>query len=37
MPDPWDYFLSSSPVWNGALYFGSRDGNVYALDTVPGA
>jgi outer membrane protein assembly factor BamB len=34
MPDLWDYFLSSPAVWNGAVYFGSGDGNVYALDAV---
>jgi eukaryotic-like serine/threonine-protein kinase len=37
MPDPWDYFLSSPAVWNGAVYFGSGDGNVYALDAVSGS
>jgi hypothetical protein len=31
MPDPWDFYLSSPSVWNGAVYFGSGDGNVYAL------
>jgi eukaryotic-like serine/threonine-protein kinase len=30
MPAPWDYFLSSPAVWNGAAYFGSGDGNGYA-------
>jgi len=36
MPDPWDLFLSSPSVWNGAVYFGSSDGNVYALDAASG-
>ena len=31
MPDPWDFYLSSPAVWKGAVYFGSSDGNVYAL------
>jgi len=37
MPDPWDFFLSSPSVWRGAVYFGSSDGNVYALDANSGA
>ena len=37
MPDPWDFYLSSPAVWNGAVYFGSSDGNVYALDVDSGA
>jgi eukaryotic-like serine/threonine-protein kinase len=37
MPDPWDCWLSSPVVWKGAVYFGSGDGNVYALDAVTGA
>lgn len=36
MPDPWDCYLSSPAVWNGAVYFGSGDGNVYALDATTG-
>ena len=36
MPDPWDFYLSSPSVWNGAVYFGSGDGNVYALDAAAG-
>jgi outer membrane protein assembly factor BamB len=36
MPDPWDFYLSSPAVWNGAVYFGSSDGNVYALDALSG-
>ena len=27
MPDPYDTFLSSPAVWNGAVYFGSSDGH----------
>jgi outer membrane protein assembly factor BamB len=37
MPDPWDCYLSSPVVWNGAVYFGSGDGNIYALDAATGA
>jgi outer membrane protein assembly factor BamB len=37
MPDPFDCYLSSPAVWNGAVYFGSGDGNVYALDAGSGA
>ena len=37
MPDPFDFYLSSPAVWNGAVYFGSGDGNIYALDTGTGA
>lgn len=37
MPDPWDCYLSSPAVWNGKVYFGSGDGNVYALDAASGA
>ncbi len=36
MPDPWDCYLSSPVVWNGTVYFGSGDGNVYALDATAG-
>jgi len=36
MPDPFDFYLSSPVVWNGAVYFGSGDGNVYALDAASG-
>jgi outer membrane protein assembly factor BamB len=36
MPDPFDFYLSSPAVSNGAVYFGSGDGNVYALDAVTG-
>lgn len=32
MPDVFDVYLSSPTVWKGAVYFGSGDGNVYALD-----
>jgi outer membrane protein assembly factor BamB len=37
MPDPFDVYLSSPAVWNGAVYFGSGDGNIYALDAKTGA
>lgn len=37
MPDPFDFYLSSPAVWNNAVYFGSGDGNVYALDAASGA
>jgi outer membrane protein assembly factor BamB len=37
MPDPFDFYLSSPAVWNGAVYFGSGDGNIYALDVNTGA
>ncbi len=37
MPDPWDFYLSSPSVWNGLVYFGSGDGNIYALDANSGA
>ena len=37
MPDPFDCYLSSPAVWNGAVYFGSGDGNVYALNATTGA
>jgi eukaryotic-like serine/threonine-protein kinase len=36
MPDPVDVYLSSPAVWQGAVYFGSGDGNVYALDAKTG-
>jgi glucose dehydrogenase len=34
--DPFDTFLSSPVVANGAVYFGSGDGNLYALDSATG-
>lgn len=37
MPDPFDFYLSSPAVVNGVVYFGSGDGNVYALDAASGA
>ncbi|MGE5647896.1 MAG: PQQ-binding-like beta-propeller repeat protein [Acidobacteriota bacterium] len=37
IPDPWDFYLSSPVVANNAVYFGSGDGNVYALDAQTGA
>jgi outer membrane protein assembly factor BamB len=36
MPDPFDFYLSSPVVWNGAAFFGSGDGNVYALNAASG-
>lgn len=35
--DPYDIYLSSPVVAAGAVYFGSGDGNVYALDAASGA
>ncbi len=37
MPDPFDFYLSSPAVWNGSVYFGSGDGNIYALNASSGA
>lgn len=37
MPDSWDLYLSSPAVANGKAYFGSGDGNIYALDAESGA
>src|ERR1043166_6867727 len=36
VPDPHDIFLSSPAVFNGRVYFGSSDGNIYALDEKTG-
>jgi outer membrane protein assembly factor BamB len=36
MPDPFDFYLSSAAVQDGTVYFGSSDGNVYALDAASG-
>jgi outer membrane protein assembly factor BamB len=36
MPDPFDFYLSSPMVSGGAVYFGSGDGNIYALDAASG-
>lgn len=36
MPDPFDFFLSSPALADGRVYFGSGDGNVYALDAASG-
>lgn len=37
MPDPFDFYLSSPVVWQGVVYFGSGDGNIYALNAASGA
>lgn len=37
MPDPFDMYLSSPVVTDGLVYFGSSDGNVYALGATSGA
>jgi outer membrane protein assembly factor BamB len=31
MPDPFDFYLSSPVIWKGTAYFGSGDGNIYAV------
>jgi outer membrane protein assembly factor BamB len=36
IPDGWDMFMSSPAVDNGKVYFGSGDGNVYAVDAKTG-
>jgi eukaryotic-like serine/threonine-protein kinase len=36
VPDPFDVYLSSPTVESGRVYFGSGDGNVYALDASSG-
>jgi len=36
MPDPFDVYLSSPLVWQGSVFFGSGDGNVYSLDAATG-
>jgi outer membrane protein assembly factor BamB len=36
IPDAWDVFTSSPAVANGKVYFGSGDGNVYAVDAKTG-
>jgi len=35
-PDPFDVYLSSPVVYDGLVYFGSGDGNVYAIDVAAG-
>ena len=37
MPDPFDCFLSSPAVWNGAVFFGSGDGNIYSVNAASGS
>jgi outer membrane protein assembly factor BamB len=36
MDDPFDFFLSSPVVHDGVVYFGSSDGNLYAIDANTG-
>ena len=36
MPDPFDFYLSSPAVWNGAVFFGSGDGNIYSVNAAAG-
>jgi outer membrane protein assembly factor BamB len=36
MPDPFDVYLSSPVIWGGKVFFGSGDGNIYALDATSG-
>jgi eukaryotic-like serine/threonine-protein kinase len=37
MPDPFDVYLSSPTIWSGKVFYGSGDGNIYALDARSGA
>jgi outer membrane protein assembly factor BamB len=37
MADVWDFFLSSPAIDKGVVYFGSGDGNFYALDAAAGS
>lgn len=37
IPDAWDFYESSPVVDRGRVYFGSGDGNVYALDAASGS
>ena len=37
IPDQFDIYLSSPVIADGAVFFGSGDGNVYSLDAVTGA
>jgi outer membrane protein assembly factor BamB len=36
IPDAWDFYTSSPAVANGKVYFGTGDGNVYAVDAKSG-
>jgi outer membrane protein assembly factor BamB len=36
IPDSWDIYTSSPAVFNGRVYIGSGDGNVYCVDAVTG-
>jgi eukaryotic-like serine/threonine-protein kinase len=35
-PDPFDVYLSSPTIAEDAVYFGSGDGNIYALEATSG-
>jgi outer membrane protein assembly factor BamB len=37
MPDPFDFYASSPTLWRGAVYFGSGNGMITALDAASGA
>ena len=37
MPDPFDFYASSPALWRGAVYFGSGNGMITALDAASGA
>jgi outer membrane protein assembly factor BamB len=37
MPDPFDFYLSSPTVAGGLVYFGSGDGQIYAVEAATGA
>ena len=37
MPDPFDFYASSPALWHGAVYFGSGNGMITALDAQSGA
>jgi outer membrane protein assembly factor BamB len=36
IPDSWDIYTSSPAIFNGRIYVGSGDGNVYCVDAVTG-
>jgi len=37
VPDPFDFYLSSPVLADGAVFFGSGDSNIYALDAATGS